>query len=61
MRRVTARDLQDIRARYQASMWGNISPNWGLHLMATGPGYNLSNRPGDDLKDDVCLTIAIEA
>jgi len=41
--------------------------------MATGPGYytvaqredrlfdNRSNRPGDDLKDDVCPTTAIEA
>jgi len=77
MRKVTARDLQDIRARYQvASMWGIISPNWDLlhkHLMATGPGYytvaqrqewlfdNRSNRPGDDLKDDVCPSTAIEA
>ena len=31
MRKVTARDLQDIRVRYQvASMWGAISPNWDL-------------------------------
>ena len=70
--KVTTRDLQDIRVRYEvASMWGTISPNWGLlhkHLMATGPSYytvaqredwlfdNRSNRPEDDLKDDVCPT-----
>ena len=55
---------------------GHISPNWDLlhkHLIATGPGYytvaqredwlfdNRSSRPGDDLKDDVCPTTAIEA
>ena len=77
MRRVTARDLQDIRIRYQvSSMWGTISPNSDLlhkHLTATGPGYytvaereewlfnNRSNRPGDDLKDDVCAATATEA
>ena len=70
MRKVTARDIQDIRIRYQVScMWGTISPSWDLlhkHLTATGPGYytvaereewlfnNRSTRPGDDLKDDVC-------
>jgi len=30
MKKVTTRDLQDIRARYQVtSMWGTISPNSG--------------------------------
>ena len=59
-----------------SSMWGIISPNWDLlqqHLKALGPGYytvadkeewlfnNRSNRPGDDLKDEVCEATATEA
>jgi len=56
MKKVTTRDLQDIRARYQvASMWGNISPNWGLlhkHLMATGPGYYTVAQRQDCLFDN---------
>ena len=74
MKKVTARDLQDLRVRYQvSSMWGTISPNWDLLHLAKGPGYytvadreewlfnNRSNRPGDDLKDDVCAATATEA
>ena len=48
MRKVTARDLQDIRIRYQvSSMWGTISPNWELlhkHLTATAPTYYTSGK-----------------
>ena len=37
MKKVTTRDLQDIRARYQvASMWGTISPNSGRARLLYG-------------------------
>ena len=57
-------------------MWGIISPNWDLlqqHVKALGSGYytvadreewlfnNRSNRPRDDLKDEVCENTATEA
>ena len=77
MRKVIGHDLHDIRIKYQVpSMWGTIYPNWELlqqHLEALGPGYyyaadgeewlftNRSNRPGDDMKDEVREATAAEA
>ena len=58
-----------IRKKYDVpSMWGNIRPQWRLlqqHLETKGPGWyplaereerlftNRSNRPGDDMKDEL--------
>ena len=58
-----------IRKKYDvASMWGNIRPRWRLlqqHLETKGPGWyslaereerlftNRSNRPGDDMTDEL--------
>ena len=58
-----------IRKKYDVpSMWGNIRPRWRLlqqHLETKGPGWyplaereewlftNRSNRPGDDMKDEL--------
>ena len=69
LRKVVGYDFHRIRRKYEvASMWGNISPQWRLlqqNLEAKGPGWalpperearlltNRSNRPGDDMKDDL--------
>ena len=62
-------DFHHIRKKYDVpSMWGNIRPQWRLlqqHLETKGPGWyplaereerlftNRSNRPGDDMKDEL--------
>ena len=62
-------DFHHIRKKYDApSMWDNIRPRWRLlqqHLETKGPGWyslaereerlftNRSNRPGDDMKDEL--------
>ena len=62
-------DFHHLRKKYDVlSMWGNIHPQWRLlqqHLETKGPGWyplsereerlftNRSNRPGDDMKDEL--------
>lgn len=69
LRRVVGYDFHRTRRKYEAaSMWGSINPRWQLlhvNLVAKGPSWawppereaklftNRSNRPGDDLKDDL--------
>ena len=69
LRRVVGYDFHHIRKKYDApSMWDNIRPRWRLlqqHLETKGPGWyslaereerlftNRSNRPGDDMKDEL--------
>ena len=69
LRRVVGYDFHHIRKKYDVpSMWGNIHPQWRLlqqHLETKGPGWyplaereerlftNRSNRPGDDMKDEL--------
>ena len=69
LRRVVGYDFHHLRKKYDApSMWGNIRPRWRLlqqHLETKGPGWyslaereerlftNRSNRPGDDMKDEL--------
>ena len=69
LRRVVGYDFHHIRKKYDVpSMWGNIRPLWRLlqqHLETKGPGWyslaereerlftNRSNRPGDDMKDEL--------
>ena len=69
LRKVVGDDFHRIRRKYEvASMWGNINPQWRLlqlNLEAKGPSWalpperearlltNRSNRPGDDMKDDL--------
>ena len=69
LRRVVGYDFHHIRKKYDVpSMWGNIYPQWRLlqqHLETKGPGWyplaereerlftNRSNRPGDDMKDEL--------
>ena len=69
MRRVAGYDFHHIRKKYDVpSMWGTIRPRWRLlqqHLETKGPGWyslaereerlftNRSNRPGDDMKDEL--------
>ena len=69
LRRVVGYDFHHLRKKYEVlSMWGNIHPQWRLlqqHLETKGPGWyplsereerlftNRSNRPGDDMKDEL--------
>ena len=69
LRRVVDYDFHHLRKKYDVlSMWGNIHPQWRLlqqHLETKGPGWyplsereerlftNRSNRPGDDMKDEL--------
>ena len=69
LRRVVGYDFHHLRKKYDVlSMWGNIHPQWRLlqqHLETKGPGWyplsereerlftNRSNRPGDDMKDEL--------
>ena len=69
LRKVIGDDFHRIRKKYEvASMWGTITPQWRLlelNLEAKGPSWalpperearlitNRSNRPGDDMKDDL--------
>ena len=69
LRRVVGYDFHRLRNKYEVpSMWGNIHPQWRLlqqHLETKGPGWyplsereerlftNRSNRPGDDMKDEL--------
>ena len=69
LRRVVGYDFHRLRNKYDVlSMWGNIHPQWRLlqqHLETKGPGWyplsereerlftNRSNRPGDDMKDEL--------
>ena len=69
LRRVVGFDFHHLRKKYDVlSMWGNIHPQWRLlqqHLETKGPGWyplsereerlftNRSNRPGDDMKDEL--------
>ena len=69
LRRVVGYDFHHVRKKYDVpSMWGNIHPQWRLlqqHLETKGPGWyplaereerlstNRSNRPGDDVKDEL--------
>ena len=69
LRRVVGYDFHHIRKKYDVpSMWGNIRPRWRLlqqYLETKGPGWyplaereerlftNRSNRPGDDMKDEL--------
>ena len=69
LRRVVGDDFHHIRKKYDVpSMWGNVRPRWRLlqqHLETQGPGWyslaereerlftNRSNRPGDDMKDEL--------
>ena len=76
-KKVVGHDLREIRTKYQVpSMWGTIYPQWDLlkqYLEAWGPGYytaeereewlftNRSNKPGDDMKEEVREDEADEA
>ena len=67
--KVVGYDFQHLRKKYDVlSMWGNIDAQWRLlknHLETKGPGWyppserekrlftNRSNRPGDDMKDQL--------
>ena len=69
LRRVAGYDFHHLRKKYDVpSMWGNIHPQWRLlqlHLETKGPGWyplsereerlftNRSNRPRDDMKDEL--------
>ena len=69
LRRVVGYDFHHLRKKYDVpSMWGNIHPQWRLlqqHLETKGTGWyplsereerlftNRSNRPGDDMKDEL--------
>ena len=69
LRRVIGDDFHRLRNKYEVpSMWGNSHPQWRLlqqHLETKGPGWyplsereerlftNRSNRPGDDMKDEL--------
>ena len=69
LRRVVGYDFHHLRKKYEVlSMWGNIHPQWRLlqqHLETKGPHWypfaereerlftNRSNRPGDDMKDEL--------
>ena len=69
LRRVVGYDFHHLRKKYDApGMWGNIHPQWRLfqlHLETKGPGWyplsereerlftNRSNRPKDDMKDEL--------
>ena len=69
LRRVVGYDFHHLRKKYDVpSMWGNIHPQWRLlqqHLETKGPGWyplsereerlftNRSNRPRDDMKDEL--------
>ena len=69
LRKVVGYDFHHLRKKYDVlSMWGNIHPQWRLlknHLETKGPGWyplsekeerlftNRSNRPGDDMKDEL--------
>ena len=67
LRRVVGYDFHHLRKKYDVlSMWGNIHPQWRLlqqHLETKGPFSpsereerlftNRSNRPGDDMKDEL--------
>ena len=69
LRRVVGYDFHHLRKKYDVlSMWDNIHPQWRLlqrHLETKGPGWyplsereerlftNRSNRPGDDMKDEL--------
>ena len=69
LRRVVGYDFHHLRKKYDVpSMWGNIHPQWRLlqqHLETKGPGWyplsereerlftNRSNRPKDDMKDEL--------
>ena len=69
LRKVVGYDFHHLRKKYDVlSMWGNIDPQWRLlknQLETRGPGWyppsereqrlftNRSNRPGDDMKDEL--------
>ena len=69
LRKVAGYDFHHLRKKYDVlSMWGNIHPQWRLlknQLETKGPGWyplsereerlftNRSNRPGDDMKDEL--------
>ena len=69
LRKVVGYDFHHLRKKYDVlSMWGNIDPQWRLlksHLETKGPSWyppsereqrlftNRSNRPGDDMKDEL--------
>ena len=69
LRKVVGYDFHLLRKKYDVlSMWGHIDPQWRLlknHLETKGPGWyplaererrlftHRSNRPGDDMKDDL--------
>ena len=69
LRKVAGYDFHLLRKKYDVlSMWGNLHPQWRLlknQLETKGPGWyslsereerlftNRSNRPGDDMKDEL--------
>ena len=69
LRKVAGYDFHHLRKKYDVlSMWGHIQPQWRLlknQLETKGPGWyplsereerlftNRSNRPGDDMKDEL--------
>ena len=69
LRKVVGYDFHHLRKKYDVlSMWGNIHPQWRLlknQLETKGPCWyplsereerlftNRSNRPGDDMKDEL--------
>ena len=69
LRKVAGYDFHLLRKKYDVqSMWGNLDPQWRLlknQLETKGPGWyslpereerlftNRSNRPGDDMKDEL--------